>query len=49
VHPFEQYLKLNAKLLGFTVDRDFGNVIDGLVLVDLADVEPRILARYMGR
>jgi len=40
-----QYLKLNAKLLGFTVDRDFGNVIDGLVVVDLAKVEPRILAR----
>jgi putative hemolysin len=42
-----QYLKLNAKLLGFTVDRDFGNVIDGLVVVDLAKVEPRILARFM--
>jgi putative hemolysin len=43
-----QYLKLNAKLLGFTVDRDFGNVIDGFVLVDLADVQPAILSRYMG-
>jgi len=42
-----QYLKLNAKLLGFTVDRDFGNVIDGLVVVDLAKVESRILARFM--
>ena len=44
-----QYLKLNAKLLGFTVDPAFGNVLDGLVLVDLADVEPALLARYMGR
>ncbi len=44
-----QYLKLNAKLLGFTVDEKFGNVLDGLVLVDLADVEPAILSRYMGR
>ena len=42
-----QYLKLNAKLLGFTVDRDFGNVIDGLVVVDLAKVESRMLARFM--
>jgi putative hemolysin len=42
-----QYLKLNAKLLGFTVDREFGNVIDGLVVVDLAKVVPRILARLM--
>jgi putative hemolysin len=44
-----QYLKLNAKLLGFTVDASFGNVLDGLVLVDLDRVEPAILARYMGK
>ena len=44
-----QYLKLNAKLLGFTVDPAFGNVLDGLVVVDLVDVEPALLARYMGR
>jgi putative hemolysin len=44
-----QYLKRNAKLLGFTVDPSFGNVLDGLVLVDLDDVEPNILARYMGK
>jgi hypothetical protein len=44
-----QYLKLNAKLLGFSVDSAFGNVLDGLVVVDLDDVEPAILARYMGR
>jgi putative hemolysin len=44
-----QYLKLNAKLLGFTVDASFGNVLDGLVLVDLAQVEPAILSRYMGK
>lgn len=44
-----QYLKLNAKLLGFSVDASFGNVLDGLVVVDLADVDPAILARYMGR
>jgi putative hemolysin len=44
-----QYLKLNARLLGFSIDRAFGNVLDGLVVVDLDDVEPAILARYMGR
>jgi putative hemolysin len=44
-----QYLKLNAKLLGFTVDKAFGNVLDGLVLVDLADIEPAVLSRFMGR
>jgi hypothetical protein len=44
-----QYLKLNAKLLGFTVDVSFGNVLDGLVFVDLDHVEPAILSRYMGK
>jgi putative hemolysin len=44
-----QYLKLNAKLLGFNVDAEFGDVLDGLMLVDLLDVAPAILTRYMGR
>jgi putative hemolysin len=44
-----QYLKLSAKLLGFTVDASFGNVLDGLVIVDLDHVEPAILSRYMGK
>ena len=44
-----QYLKLNAKLLGFTVDASFGNVLDGLVLVDLDNVDSGILSRYMGK
>ncbi len=44
-----QYLKLNAKLLGFNVDADFGDVLDGLVLVDLTTVERSILNRYLGK
>jgi putative hemolysin len=44
-----QYLRLNARLLGFSIDPDFGNVLDGLMVVSLDDVEPAILARYMGR
>ncbi len=44
-----QYLKLNAKLLGFNVDPQFGNVLDGLLLVDLVTVDRAILNRYMGR
>jgi putative hemolysin len=43
------YLKLNARLLGFSVDPEFGNVLDGLVLVDLMDVPPAVLQRYLGR
>lgn len=43
-----QYLRLNGKLLGFNVDAKFGNVLDGLILVDLLDVERAVLERYMG-
>lgn len=43
-----QYLKLNARLLGFSVDPSFGHVLDGLVVVDLLDVERALLSRYLG-
>lgn len=43
-----QYLKLGGKMLGFNVDKDFSNVLDGLVLVDLLRTERRTLARYLG-
>ncbi len=39
-----------AKEFGFNVDRKFsGNVLDGLVVVDLRQTEPAVLERYMGR
>jgi putative hemolysin len=44
-----QYLKLNARMLGVSVDPDFGNVLDGLLLVDLLDLPPAALNRYLGR
>jgi putative hemolysin len=43
------YLKLNARLLGFSVDPTFGHVLDGLVVVDLMDVKPALLSRYLGK
>lgn len=43
-----QYLNLNGRLLAFSVDPNFNNTLDGLVLVDLDNVEPQTLARYMG-
>ncbi len=43
-----QYLKLGGKLLGFSRDRKFSNVLDSLVLVNLAEVDSRILQKYMG-
>jgi hypothetical protein len=44
-----QYLKLNARLLGWNVDRRFGRALDGLMLVDLVDVPRPVLSRYLGK
>jgi putative hemolysin len=44
-----QYLRLNARVLGFSVDPAFGDVLDALMAVDLAHVEPSVLTRYLGR
>jgi putative hemolysin len=44
-----QYLKLNARLLGFNVDPDFGSALDALMMVDLTTVDRAILCRYLGR
>jgi putative hemolysin len=43
-----QYLKLNARLIGFNVDRDFRDALDALMMVDLADVDRAVLTRYLG-
>jgi putative hemolysin len=44
----KQYLKLGGKVLSFNVDRKFRNALDGLILVDLALTDHKILKRYMG-
>lgn len=44
-----QYLKLNARMLAFSVDPHFGDALDALMVVDLATVDPPLLARYFGR
>jgi putative hemolysin len=43
------YLSLGGKLLAFNLDPDFGNVIDGLLLVDLQHTDQKQLQRYLGR
>ena len=45
----KQYVKLGGKLLAFSVDPQFGNTLDGFVMVDLTRTSPEILARYMGK
>lgn len=44
-----QYLRLGGKLLGFNVDRQFANTLDGLILVDLMRTEPKLRERYLGK
>lgn len=44
-----QYLKLGGKIIGFNMDPDFGNCMDGLILVDLMQSDPKVLSRFMGK
>jgi hypothetical protein len=44
-----QYLKLGGRMLGFNIDAQFSDVVDGLIRVDLRETDPRILQKYMGR
>ena len=44
-----QYLRLGARVLGFSLDPNFGGVLDALMLVDLVEVDPARLAHYLGR
>ena len=44
-----QYLKLGGKLLGFNLDPEFSDALDGLIVVDLTKTEPRLLERYLGK
>ncbi len=44
----KHYLKLDGELLAFNVDDDFGNCIDGLIMVDMLKADPKLLKSYMG-
>ena len=45
----KQYLRMGGRLLGFNMDPDFGNVLDGLILVDLVQTDPKQVERFMGK
>jgi hypothetical protein len=34
----KKYIKLNAKIIGFNVDPNFNNCLDGLIVLDVYDV-----------
>ena len=43
-----QYLRLNARAIAFSVDPNFAGVLDALMAVDLLNVGPALLKRYLG-
>jgi hypothetical protein len=44
----KHYLKLNGTLASFNVDKAFQSCLDGLIIVDVTETDPRLLAKYMG-
>jgi hypothetical protein len=44
----KHYLKLGGRVLGFNTDDQFGDALDGLIMVDLRASDACMLARYMG-
>ena len=44
----KHYLKLNGFFVSFSVDPDFGNSLDGLIVVDMRDMGDAYLRRYFG-
>ncbi len=45
----KQYLRLGGKLIGFNIDPDFQDVLDGLIWVDLSETDPRLLEKFLGK
>lgn len=45
----KHYLRLNARILSFNVDRQFSNVVDSLILIDLRQADFKLLRRFMGK
>jgi len=45
----KQYLKLGGQVLAFSRDPKFNNVLDGLILVDMALAPRHLLARFLGQ
>ena len=43
-----QYLRLGGRIIAFNVDGEFGDALDGLLVVDLRQIDRAVLERYMG-
>lgn len=45
----KHYLNLNGVILGVGVDENFGDVLDGFILVDLNKIDPALVRKYEGK
>jgi hypothetical protein len=45
----KHYMKLGGTMLAFNIDPKFSDVLDGLLMVDLRDANPELLAKYFGK
>lgn len=45
----KHYLKLGGNMLAFNIDPKFSDVLDGLLMVDLREANPELLAKYFGK
>ena len=43
----KHYLKLNGRFLAFNLDKDFADVIDGLIWMDLLKTDPMLVERFL--
>jgi hypothetical protein len=43
-----QSLKLNGNLISFNLEREFSDVLDGLLMVEWRKTDPRLLERFKG-
>ena len=44
-----QYIAMNGRFVGFSVNKNFNESLDGLVVVDLRQTPARYLKRYFGK
>lgn len=44
-----QYLRLGGRMVSFGVDKNFGNTLDCMVIVDMQNANRRIVERYRGK
>jgi hypothetical protein len=42
------YVRLGGRVAAFNIDRNFSNVLDGLLVVDLRETPQKLLSKYVG-